>query len=163
MTHESLLNRDWDRVVQWLGGAAALEQSARETGAFLQAREVRSAVDLLRLILAYCLGRRGFRLTTAWAASMGLVDISAPALLYRLRQSGDWLTFLIDHVLRSAAPEASRGQSENAASDATDSTEPQMLSHPCPCCGGRMIVIEIFERGCSPRTRPVSVIRIDTS
>jgi len=29
---------------------------------------------------------------------MGLVDISAPALLYRLRQSGDWLTFLIDHV-----------------------------------------------------------------
>jgi hypothetical protein len=26
-----------------------------------------------------------------------------------------------------------------------------------------MIVIEIFERGCSPRTRPASVMRIDTS
>jgi len=26
-----------------------------------------------------------------------------------------------------------------------------------------MIVIEIFERGCSPRTRPLSVIRIDSS
>ncbi len=49
-------------------------------------------------------------------------------------------------------------QSQNA-----DTNEPQTLSHPCPCCGGRMIVIEIFERGCSPRTRPTSVIRIDTS
>jgi hypothetical protein len=39
--------------------------------------------------------------------------------------------------------------SQNAPSDA-DSTgdgEPQALSHPCPCCGCRMIVIEIFERG----------------
>src|ERR1700681_4745674 len=104
MTHESLLNRDWDQIVQWLGGAAALERSARETRAFLQAREVKSAIDLLRLILAYCLGERGFRSTAAWADSMGLVDISAPALLYRLRRCGDWLSFLIDQVLRSAAP-----------------------------------------------------------
>jgi Putative transposase/Transposase zinc-binding domain len=44
-----------------------------------------------------------------------------------------------------------------------DGTEPQTLSHPCPCCGGRMIIIETFQRGCSPRTRPVSLIRIDTS
>ena len=54
-------------------------------------------------------------------------------------------------------------QSQNAATDAADSNEPQTLSHPCPCCGGRMIVIEIFERSCSPRARPASVIRIDTS
>jgi hypothetical protein len=45
----------------------------------------------------------------------------------------------------------------------SEADEPQTLSHPCPCCGGRMIVIEIFERGCSPRTRPASAIRIDTS
>jgi Putative transposase/Transposase zinc-binding domain len=54
-------------------------------------------------------------------------------------------------------------QSTSSAVDAADSTEPQAPSHPCPCCGGRMIVIEIFERGCSPRTRPASVMRIDTS
>jgi hypothetical protein len=46
---------------------------------------IKSAVDLLRLIFAYCLGDHGLRLTAAWATSMGLVDISAPALLYRLR------------------------------------------------------------------------------
>jgi hypothetical protein len=36
---------------------------------------------------------------------------------------------------------------------------------PCPCCGGRMIVIEFFERGMQPRSRAPSlaVIRIDTS
>jgi putative transposase/transposase-like zinc-binding protein len=41
--------------------------------------------------------------------------------------------------------------------------EPPMLSHPCPCCGGRMIIIETFERGSTPRTRPTSPIRIDSS
>ena len=44
-----------------------------------------------------------------------------------------------------------------------DAGEPQILAHPCPCCGGRMIIIETFERGCSPRTQPTGVIRIDTS
>jgi len=36
----------------------------------------------------------------------------------------------------------------------------------CPCCGGRMIIIEVFERGATPRYRPTSptiVIRLDTS
>jgi hypothetical protein len=110
MAHESLVNGDWEYVVKRLGGAASLERSAREKGAFLQARAIKSAVELLRLILAYCLGDRGFRLTAAWATSMGLVDISAPALLYRLRHCGDWLSFLLDEVLRSAAPKASRGR-----------------------------------------------------
>ena len=44
-----------------------------------------------------------------------------------------------------------------------DDGEPPMLSHPCPCCGGRMIIIETFARGSTPRTRPSSPIRIDTS
>jgi hypothetical protein len=36
----------------------------------------------------------------------------------------------------------------------------------CPCCGGRMIIIEVFARGVTPRHRPTgptTVIRIDTS
>jgi hypothetical protein len=40
------------------------------------------------------------------------------------------------------------------------------LSQSCPCCGGRMIIIETFERGLTPRFRPsppTPVIRIDTS
>jgi hypothetical protein len=36
-----------------------------------------------------------------------------------------------------------------------------VLATPCPCCGGRMIVIETFEAGCRPRH--AETIRIDTS
>jgi hypothetical protein len=80
MTHESLLNQDWEYLVKRLGGAAFLERSARETGAFLQARVIKSAVVLLRLLL-YCLGDHGLKLTAAWATSMGLVNIGASAAL----------------------------------------------------------------------------------
>jgi hypothetical protein len=44
--------------------------------------------------------------------------------------------------------------------------EPSVLPRPCPCCGGRMIVIETFARGCEPKHRPTPVppaIGIDTS
>src|SRR5215813_11229656 len=34
--------------------------------------------------------------------------------------------------------------------------EPRVLPCPCPRCGGRMIVIEAFERGCEPTYRPTS-------
>ena len=43
--------------------------------------------------------------------------------------------------------------------------EPCMLPRPCPCCGGRMFIIETFARGCEPNHRPTApaAIRIDTS
>ena len=44
--------------------------------------------------------------------------------------------------------------------------EPRVLPCPCPRCGGRMIVIEIFARGCEPTYQPTPAptpIRIDTS
>src|SRR5205807_370999 len=110
MTPESLVSQDWHGVVALLGGAETLKTSARETKAFLRPREIKTAVDLLRLILAYCLGERGLRSTAAWAASIGLVDISNVALLYRLRQSGDWFRVLIGRALSAGAPAPSRGR-----------------------------------------------------
>src|SRR3984893_5165703 len=110
MTPESLVSQDWHGVVARLGGGETLKTTARETKAFLRPREIKTAVDLLRLILAYCLGERGLRSTAAWATSVGLVDISNVALLYRLRQSGDWLALLVGQVLAAAAPQASRGR-----------------------------------------------------
>jgi hypothetical protein len=44
--------------------------------------------------------------------------------------------------------------------------EQRVLPQPCPCCGGRMIIIETFARGCQPKHRPTPAsqeIRIDTS
>jgi hypothetical protein len=57
-------------------------------------------------------------------------------------------------------------QPETGDANAAEANEPTPLSHPCPCCGGRMIIIERFRRGSSPRYRPATstaVIRIDTS
>ena len=53
-----------------------------------------------------------------------------------------------------------------ANTQTADAGEPRTLSPPCPCCGGRMIIIETFERGSTPRyrpTTPASAIAIDTS
>jgi hypothetical protein len=44
--------------------------------------------------------------------------------------------------------------------------EPRVLPCPCPRCGGRMILIEVFAPGCEPKYRPTPAktpIRIDTS
>jgi hypothetical protein len=52
-------------------------------------------------------------------------------------------------------------QSEPAEAAATHHNDPA-----CPHCGGRMIVIETFGHGCTPRhqpTGPMNAIRIDTS
>jgi hypothetical protein len=57
-------------------------------------------------------------------------------------------------------------QSEAADTNCAEADEPKPLAHPCPCCGGRMVIIETFERGFSPRYRPAAsptAIRIDTS
>jgi IS4 transposase len=110
MTHESIVGQDWESVIARLGGAEALATSARETKAFVRPRVVKTAVELLRVILVYCLCGGGLRSTAAWACAIGLVDFSNVALLYRLRQCGDWLTVLIGRLLASEAPRASRGR-----------------------------------------------------
>ena len=43
-----------------------------------------------------------------------------------------------------------------------ESDQLRALPNPCPCCGGRMIIIETFARGCQPKHAPAA-IRIDTS
>ena len=63
--------------------------------------------------------------------------------------------------LLGATPRVAEPEEEPAAPD-----EPRILPCPCPRCGGRMIVIEVFARGREPRHRPTPApapIRIDTS
>jgi hypothetical protein len=38
--------------------------------------------------------------------------------------------------------------------EAADPDQPSATAYPCPCCGGRMIVIEVFEAGITPRCKP---------
>ena len=110
MTHELLLNELWQTALARLGGTAAIEASAREMGAFLRARGVSCATDLLRLVLAYCLGGMGLRSTSAWAASASLADLSNVALLKRLRKCGAWMEHLVGTLLVAGAVPAAGGR-----------------------------------------------------
>jgi hypothetical protein len=64
--------------------------------------------------------------------------------------------------LLAAPPAVAKpGAAEAAATD-----EQRVLSRLCPGCGGHMIIIETFARGCQPKHRPTGpklTIRIDTS
>jgi hypothetical protein len=60
-------------------------------------------------------------------------------------------------TLLDVAPPTTDPQPQPDAPDA-----PHVLPCPCPRCGSRMIVIEVFARGCEPRWRPTPG-RVDTS
>ena len=89
-----------------------------------------------------------------------------PRGLYRIRHYGLFAnTGRADNIAR-ARELLGVPKPQSDALDADTLEQPPTLAHPCPCCGGRMIIIEIFERGCSPRYRPAAptvAIRIDTS
>jgi hypothetical protein len=61
-------------------------------------------------------------------------------------------------VLLNVAPPAAEAHEQPDVAPDT----PRVLRSPCPCCGARMIVIEVFARGREPRWRPTPG-RIDTS
>ena len=64
-------------------------------------------------------------------------------------------------LLNAPAP-----QNQSNDADIAKPDEPAALAQPCPCCGGRMIIIETFEPGSTPRYQPagpILAIRIDTS
>jgi hypothetical protein len=58
-------------------------------------------------------------------------------------------------LLGAIAPETETGDAEDG--------EEAALSQPCPCCGGRMIIIETFERGAQPRAPPTATSQVDAS
>jgi hypothetical protein len=65
---------------------------------------------LLRMVLGYCLREWSLHSTAAWAAAIGLADISNMALLYRLRWCGDWLALLVSRVRAASAPKLNHGR-----------------------------------------------------
>jgi hypothetical protein len=59
-----------------------------------------------------------------------------------------------------AAPKA---PPEHSPAEAARETEGVPPAHRCPCCGGRMIIVETFEGARPARSPSPTRIRIDTS
>ena len=72
-----------------------LEQQARELKAFERSRQIRSATDLLRGLLAYVYTTHSFAHLSMWSVLIGLADVSANDWRKRLRQASPWLTWLL--------------------------------------------------------------------
>jgi hypothetical protein len=90
--------------------------------------------------------------------------LSAPHGFHRIRHYGLLASGTrADNVARARRLlDVPAAQPETADESCVEAPEPKPLPHRCPCCGGRMVIIETFQRGSSPRYRP-AVIRIDTS
>ncbi|QQO13867.1 IS91 family transposase [Bradyrhizobium diazoefficiens] len=85
-----------------------------------------------------------------------------PKGLHRIRHYGLFAkSACADNVARARELLTVAKPEGEPTSAAVDPNKPS-----CPCCGGRMIIIEVFARGATPRhqpTAPTNRIRIDTS
>jgi hypothetical protein len=62
-------------------------------------------------------------------------------------------------LIEQAAPMRASRLTPTANNDAAAATEaPNKTEQPCPSCGGRMLIIETFEAGSTPRYRPSAPI-----
>ena len=73
-----------------------------------------------------------------------------------------------ENIAKARALLAVSPAAETNGAGAVEKAEPdgsRVLPRPCPCCGGRMIVIEVFARSSMPRHGPprAAPIWIDTS
>ena len=101
-----------------------LEASARETGALRRRRVVRSAANLLRLVLAYTLVDWSFRLVGGWATARALGSLSDVAVRQRVRGTLAWLQVLIGACLAAVPAEVPRGTVRVRLVDATTAQRP---------------------------------------
>ena len=76
-----------------------LDASARQSGALVRRRGVKSAASLLRLALGYGACGLSLRAAAAWAEVAGVAHLSDVALLNRLRGAAGWLGEIVGALL----------------------------------------------------------------
>lgn len=96
-----VLTQDWFELVEMIPDD--LEASAREYHALRRRRGIRSAADLLRVILLYATVH-SLRLAAVWSAGLGVCDISRQAIEKRVLHSTEWLRHLVAVLLQAVVP-----------------------------------------------------------
>jgi hypothetical protein len=113
MQHASPRLDQWPGVVSHISSLVDLDASARTHRALLRKRCVRSAADLLHLALLYGPGELSLRGAASFATEAGIAELCDVSLLDRLRNAGDYLADVLDHLLahgRGDAPAEGRLQ-----------------------------------------------------
>ena len=94
-----------------------------------------------------------------------------PTGFHRIRHYGLFANGQRRDMIARARQLLDAATAEAAATERTDNNDEAgetaaIPTQRCPCCGGRMIVVETFAAGTAPRHRPspqIAAIRIDTS
>jgi hypothetical protein len=102
---------DWaTEVVTRLPGN--VQHQASVLKAFERSRQIRSATDLLRGLLAYVYTMHSFQHLSIWSLLVGVADVSATDWRKRLQRASAWLSWLLQEVLAvstAASPWLVRG------------------------------------------------------
>jgi hypothetical protein len=86
-----------------------------------------------------------------------------PSGFHRIRHYGLFASGVrAQNIARARALLAASTPSDRGAY-ARDERPERGIDNPCPCCGGRMILIETFQRGRAQRAATPGQFRIDTS
>ncbi|MCP4537372.1 MAG: transposase [Chloroflexi bacterium] len=91
-----ILAKDWDELVSSIPDD--LESSAKEYGALRRRRGIKSAANLLRLILIYA-NVLSLLTTALWGVGLGICNISRQAIQKRVHKSTPWLRYLVTVLL----------------------------------------------------------------
>ena len=118
---------------------------------------------------------RGLSLTAVSTAAGFRVAGQKTITIAGVRNSASRDPYSSREAKREAHQKARKGHHQFARSRLPDPTPSSRASdhaetgrndeawNACPCCGGRMIIIETFEPGCQPRLWPLPSIGLDSS
>jgi hypothetical protein len=103
MDIEKFSDDNWKFLLSMLPEGLDLEETARQCGALVLPRVIRTAETLLRLAFVYACCGLSLQGTSLWAAGQGLGQLSGVAVMKRLQQSVAWLGLLVRATLAERA------------------------------------------------------------
>jgi len=77
------------------------EDKAQQLGAFTRQREIKKAIDLLRLVFIYLTDGKSFSSTAALLQLAGMCSITKKAVFTRFQKCGQWLRWLCENIYRN--------------------------------------------------------------
>ena len=77
------------------------EEKAKELRALVRGREIKNAVDLLRLVFIYLTEGKSFSGTADLLQLGGVCSISKKAVFTRFQRCGEWLRWLCEQIYRN--------------------------------------------------------------
>ncbi len=136
----------WREFLAWM--PSGWEEQMVQRGAFVRARGLKRAEDLLRIIFAYTVLRLSLASLCRWAQQEGLGGFSEPSLWARFHGAEEFLSWLVGALLRPMAPLPAAGL-RLIAVDATSFSLPASVGKDwlvhCTWSGGQAVGLRVCQ------------------